>query len=75
MSTTTIDKKTGRRRAVNQTKSRTAKAAARKRTKKPMSAATKAKIAKAVRKAHRTGKTKAGRKVIKGKRMGTKKAA
>lgn len=65
MSTTVIDKKTGKRRRVDPKKSRTAKAAARKRVGRPMKAATKAKIAKARTKAATTGRTKAGRRVVK----------
>jgi hypothetical protein len=62
MATFRTDPKTGRKRRVNPRLSKIAKNAARHRRKKRPSAATKMKIAKGVRKAHRTGRTTTGRK-------------
>lgn len=59
------DKKTGRKRRVDPTKSRKASVAARSRKGRPMKANVKLKISRAVRRTVKTGKTKAGRRVVK----------
>jgi len=64
------DRKTGRSRRKDPKRVKAGKAAARKRGHKKLSAATKKKIAKGVRKAARTGKTSGGRRVVNARRGG-----
>lgn len=59
------DKKTGRKRKVDPTKSRIAKRAAAKRRGKKLSGATRMKIRKGVARTVKTGRTKSGRRAIK----------
>lgn len=61
------DKKTGRKRKVDPTKSKIAKRAAMKRKGKPLKAATRLKIRKALKKVAKTGRTSSGRRAIKKK--------
>lgn len=63
--TMTRDRKTGKMRKVDPAKSLSAKKAARARGHKPLTTATKIKIAKSVKRAQATGRTALGRKVIK----------
>lgn len=70
LSTMTHDKKTGRLRRKNVTRSRIAKKASRKRVGKKLKAATKLKISRAVKKTSRTHRTKFGRRALTAKRSG-----